>query len=43
MIDFGRRKKWKDLLLGASQDCAVQVAKDATAYNLGWNEGLFRA
>ena len=43
LIDFGRRKKWKDLLLGASQDCAVQVAKDATAYNLAWNEGLFRA
>ena len=43
LIDFGRRKKWKDLLLGASQDCAVQVAKDATAYNLAWDEGQFRA
>ncbi len=43
LIDFGRRKKWKELLLDASQDCAVQVAKDAAAYNLAWDEGVFRA
>ena len=42
LIDFGRRKKWKDLLQGASHDCAVQVAKDAATYNLAWDEGLFR-
>jgi uncharacterized protein (DUF2252 family) len=42
LIDFGRRKKWKDLLLGVSHDCAVQVAKDAAAYNLAWDGGLFR-
>jgi uncharacterized protein (DUF2252 family) len=42
LIDFGRRKKWKDLLLSASHDCAGQVAKDAAAYNLAWDEGQFR-
>ena len=43
LIDFGRRKKWKDLLLDASRSCAVQVAEDVAAYNLAWDEGVFRA
>ena len=43
LIDFARRKKWKDLLLDASRDCAAQVAKDAAAYDLAWDEGAFRA
>ncbi len=43
LIEFGRRKKWKDLLLDAARSCAVQVAKDAAAYNLAWDEGVFRA
>ena len=43
MIDFGRRKKWKEQLLDASHDCAAQVRKDAAAYNLAFDEGAFRA
>ena len=43
MIDFGRRKKWKKLLLDASHDCAAQVRKDAAAYNLAFDEGAFHA
>lgn len=43
LIDFGRRKKWMDLLLDASQQCALQVAKDAAAYNQAWDEGVFSA
>ena len=43
LIDFGRRKKWKEQLLDASQDCAVQVHKDAAAYNTAWDDGALRA
>jgi uncharacterized protein (DUF2252 family) len=43
LIDFGRRKKWKEQLRGASHDCAAQVRKDAAAYNLAFDEGAFRA
>lgn len=43
MIDFGRRKKWKEQLLGASHDCAAQVRKDAETYNLAFDDGAFRA
>lgn len=41
LIDFGRRKKWKVRLLEASQAFALQVAKDAAAYNQAWDGGLF--
>lgn len=43
LIDFGRRRKWKEQLLGASQDCADQVRRDAAAYNAAWNDGAFDA
>jgi uncharacterized protein (DUF2252 family) len=41
LIDFGRRKKWKAQLLDASQALALQVCKDAAAYNLAWDGGVF--
>ena len=43
LIDFGRRRKWKDQLLGASIACAAQVHKDATVFNAAWDEGAFSA
>jgi len=43
LIDFGQRKKWKEQLLGASQDCAVQVRKDAASFNAAWDDGAFSA
>ena len=41
LIDFGRRKKWKLQLLGAAQDCAARVRKDAAAFNTAWDDGAF--
>ena len=43
LIEFGQRKKWKEQLLGASRDCAVQVRKDAASFNAAWDDGEFRA
>lgn len=43
LIEFGQRKKWRKQLLGASQDCAVQVRKDAASFNTAWDDGEFRA
>ena len=43
LIDFGQRKKWKEQLLGASQDCAVQVRKDSASFNAAWDDGAFSA
>ena len=43
LIDFGLRRKWKQELLSASQDCAVQVHNDAAAYNAAWDGGIFGA
>jgi hypothetical protein len=43
LIDFGRRKKWKASLMDAAHDCALQVARDAAAYNGAWDEGVFHA
>ena len=43
LIEFGQRKKWKEQLLGAAQDCAVQVRKDAASFNAAWDDGAFRA
>jgi uncharacterized protein (DUF2252 family) len=42
LIDFGQRRKWKDQILGASQDCAAQVVQDAAAYNHAFDDGAFR-
>lgn len=43
LVEFGRRKKWKEQLLDVSRDCAIQLAKDAALYNQAWDEGLFHA
>ena len=43
LIDFGQRKKWKEQLLGASQDCAAQVRKDSASFNAAWDDGAFSA
>ena len=43
LIDFGLRRKWKQELLSASQDCAVQVHNDAAAYNAAWDGGVVGA
>ena len=43
LIEFGQRKKWREQLLGASQDCAVQVRKDSTIFNAAWDDGAFSA
>lgn len=43
LIDFGRRRKWHDSLLSASRDAAVQVHKDAAAFNAAWDDGEFGA
>ena len=43
LIDFAQRKKWKVQLLDASQDCALQVRKDASVFNIAWSDGEFGA
>ena len=43
LINFGQRKNWKQQLLGASQDCAVQVRKDSASFNAAWDDGAFSA
>jgi uncharacterized protein (DUF2252 family) len=43
LIEFGGRKKWKEQLLGLSQDCAVQLADDAAVYNRAFDQGLFHS
>jgi uncharacterized protein (DUF2252 family) len=43
LIEFGRRRKWKEQLLGASHDCAVQTRKDSATYNAAWDDGEFGA
>jgi uncharacterized protein (DUF2252 family) len=39
LIDFGGRRKWKQQLLDASHDCAVQVRQDAALYNAAFDDG----
>lgn len=39
LIEFARRRKWKDRLHDASIDCAANVAKDAVAFNAAWDDG----
>ena len=43
LIDFGRRTKWKEQLLSASQDCAEQVRRDSMVYDAAWDDGVFNA
>ena len=43
LIGFGRSKTWNEQLLSASNDCAIQVRKDAAAYNAAWDGGEFGA
>ncbi|HUP05793.1 MAG TPA: DUF2252 domain-containing protein [Caldimonas sp.] len=41
LIEFARRRKWKEHLLDASIDCAAGVMKDAAAFNAAWDDGRF--
>ncbi|HWK83415.1 MAG TPA: DUF2252 family protein [Caldimonas sp.] len=41
LIDFGQRRKWKDKLLAASQDCAAQVRADSAAFDAAYDDGAF--
>lgn len=41
LIDFGQRSKWRQKLLDASQDCALQVRRDAAAFNAAYDAGAF--
>ena len=41
LIDFGRRKKWREQLLGAVEDCAEQTRNDAAIFNVAWDDGAF--
>lgn len=43
LIAFGHRKKWREQLLGASQDCTAQIHKDAKSFNTAWDDGALRA
>lgn len=39
LIDFGQRAKWRQKLLDASSECAVQVLRDAEAFNAAYDSG----
>ena len=41
LIEFARRRKWKNRLADASLDCAANVTKDALAFNAAWDDGQF--
>ena len=41
LVDFGQRKKWKEQLLLAAHDSAVQVRKDAATYDAALDDGAF--
>jgi uncharacterized protein (DUF2252 family) len=41
LIEFARRRKWKDRLVDASIECAACVTKDAGAFNAAWDDGQF--
>jgi hypothetical protein len=43
LIDFGQRKKWQTQRLTTSLDCAVQVHRDAAAFNAAYDDGEFGA
>ena len=43
LIDFGRRKKWREPLLKLSKECAAQVGIDAKAFNAAFDDGAFDA
>jgi uncharacterized protein (DUF2252 family) len=42
LIDFGKRRKWREKLLTASRDMAAQVRKDAAAFNAAYDSGAFK-
>lgn len=41
LSDFGRSRAWQKRLLGASRECAYQVAQDAETFNQAWDGGAF--
>lgn len=41
LIDFARRRKWRDTLLDASADCTRSVLADAASFNQAWDDGAF--
>ena len=41
LIEFARRRKWKNRVADASFDCAANVTKDALAFNAAWDDGQF--
>jgi uncharacterized protein (DUF2252 family) len=43
LIDFARRRKWRDALLDASADCTRCVLADAASFNQAWDDGALGA
>lgn len=43
LIAFGQRRKWRTRLLDLSQLCAVQLHRDAAAFNRAFDDGVFGA
>jgi len=41
LIEFARRRKWKERLLEASVSCAATVTRDSAAFNAAWDYGQF--
>ena len=41
LIEFARRRKWKNRVADESFDCAANVTKDALAFNAAWDDGQF--
>lgn len=42
LIDFGRRRKWRERLLDAAEAMARQVERDAATYAAAHDDGVFR-
>jgi uncharacterized protein (DUF2252 family) len=43
LIDFGQRKKWRESLLDAAQDCAAQVRADSATFDVAYDDGAIGA
>jgi uncharacterized protein (DUF2252 family) len=43
LIDFGRRKKWRESLLALSQESAAQVMRDCQTFKAAFDTGAFDA
>jgi len=43
LIEFGQRKKWREKLLSASEDCAEQVRADSATFGAAYDDGMFGA